>query len=192
MRDLNRNLYGRRYGDKGGGAPWVRGLEWQQRDVIHFHGLIGGGVSVLVAACYNGETIIVVNDFLKSLDSIKNCLIILTAIKKNLLHLRSRQCAESRESRITRRKKYGVQPERKRIGQNASLGDPSSLPTCGQFHVLPLEYYTISFLEESVPKEALALIQSCNRIMPSRTVFYHERGCLRFAMFQKENVMADA
>lgn len=52
MRDLNRNLYGRRYGDKGGGVPWVRGLEWQQRDVIHFHGLIGGGVSVLRRLAY--------------------------------------------------------------------------------------------------------------------------------------------
>lgn len=52
IRDINRNIYGRRYREHGLGVPWVRGLEWQQRDVIHFHGLIGGGVSVLRRLTY--------------------------------------------------------------------------------------------------------------------------------------------
>jgi hypothetical protein len=51
-RDINRNLYGRYYGDHGLGVPWVRGLEWQEREVIHFHGLYGGGVSVLRRLTY--------------------------------------------------------------------------------------------------------------------------------------------
>lgn len=46
IKDLNRHLFGRKYGDHGQGVPWVRALEWQKRDVIHFHALIGGGVSV--------------------------------------------------------------------------------------------------------------------------------------------------
>lgn len=52
MREINRSLFGRRYGDKGLGVPWVRGLEWQKRDVIHFHALFGGGVGVLRRLTY--------------------------------------------------------------------------------------------------------------------------------------------
>jgi hypothetical protein len=51
-RDINRALYGRRYGDEGAGVPWVRGIEYQKRDVIHFHGLYGGGVSALRRLTY--------------------------------------------------------------------------------------------------------------------------------------------
>jgi len=37
---LNRQLYGPRWHKKAyGGIPWVRGLEYQQREVIHFHAL---------------------------------------------------------------------------------------------------------------------------------------------------------
>jgi hypothetical protein len=41
IRDLNRHLFGRKYGDYGQGVSWVRALEWQKRDVVHFHCLIG-------------------------------------------------------------------------------------------------------------------------------------------------------
>lgn len=52
IRDINRSIYGRRYNEHGFGISWVRGLEWQKRDVIHFHGLFGGGVSVLRRLTY--------------------------------------------------------------------------------------------------------------------------------------------
>lgn len=51
-RDMNRNLFGRRYGEEGKGVTWVRGLEYQKRDVIHFHVLYGGGVGVLRRLTY--------------------------------------------------------------------------------------------------------------------------------------------
>ncbi len=49
---MNRNLFGRHYGDRGKGVTWVRGLEYQKRDVIHFHVLYGGGVGVLRRLTY--------------------------------------------------------------------------------------------------------------------------------------------
>jgi len=40
MSKLNRQLYGPRWYKKAhGGIPWARGLEYQRRDVIHFHAL---------------------------------------------------------------------------------------------------------------------------------------------------------
>jgi len=42
---LNRALYGRRWAKKaknGQGIGWVRAIEYQQRDVIHFHVLLTG------------------------------------------------------------------------------------------------------------------------------------------------------
>lgn len=37
---LNRKIYGVRYTKRKQGVRWVRALEWQKRDVIHFHCLI--------------------------------------------------------------------------------------------------------------------------------------------------------
>jgi len=51
-RDINKALFGKRYGENGQGVSWVRGQEWQKRDVIHFHVLHGGGVSVLRRLTY--------------------------------------------------------------------------------------------------------------------------------------------
>jgi hypothetical protein len=39
---LNRELFGPRWSKKGVGVRWVRALEYQRRNVIHYHGLIGG------------------------------------------------------------------------------------------------------------------------------------------------------
>lgn len=42
LRVLNQEVYGRRYREKHQGCWWVRSLEMQKRDVVHFHCLIGG------------------------------------------------------------------------------------------------------------------------------------------------------
>lgn len=47
IRDINRELFGRRYGAHGNGVFWARGTERQERDAIHYHALIGGGVRKL-------------------------------------------------------------------------------------------------------------------------------------------------
>jgi hypothetical protein len=48
VRNLNLTIFGKRYlRHKVSGIPWVRSTEWQQRGVIHFHALMGGGVSKL-------------------------------------------------------------------------------------------------------------------------------------------------
>jgi len=47
IRKINESLYGRRYREQGKGIYWVRALEYQRRDVIHFHALLGGGVCKL-------------------------------------------------------------------------------------------------------------------------------------------------
>ncbi|RLD91990.1 MAG: hypothetical protein DRI93_07270 [Aquificota bacterium] len=39
---LNRHIFGVRYTRRGQGVYWVRALEKQKRQVIHFHALIGG------------------------------------------------------------------------------------------------------------------------------------------------------
>jgi len=44
IRKINESLYGRRYREQGKGIYWVRALEYQRRQVIHFHALLGGGV----------------------------------------------------------------------------------------------------------------------------------------------------
>jgi hypothetical protein len=38
----NRVLYGHRWHKKGEGIRWVRALEYQKRDVIHYHALLAG------------------------------------------------------------------------------------------------------------------------------------------------------
>jgi hypothetical protein len=47
IRTLNETTYGKRYREKGLGVYHINALEWQKRDVLHFHSLIGGGVSNL-------------------------------------------------------------------------------------------------------------------------------------------------
>jgi len=44
IRKINESLYGRRYREQGKGIYWFRALEYQRRQVIHFHCLLGGGV----------------------------------------------------------------------------------------------------------------------------------------------------
>jgi hypothetical protein len=42
LSELNRSLYGRRWAaHPDGGVYWVRALEWQKRDVLHYHALLG-------------------------------------------------------------------------------------------------------------------------------------------------------
>ena len=37
LNQLNRQLYGQRWSKKGQGVYWAKALEWQKRNVIHFH-----------------------------------------------------------------------------------------------------------------------------------------------------------
>jgi len=37
LNQLNRQLYGKRWSKKGQGIYWAKALEWQKRNVIHFH-----------------------------------------------------------------------------------------------------------------------------------------------------------
>ena len=39
---INRELYGVRWARHGDGIWWARALEWQRRDVVHYHALLGG------------------------------------------------------------------------------------------------------------------------------------------------------
>ncbi len=39
---VNCELYGRNWARRGEGMGWVRGLEWQRRDVVHYHALVCG------------------------------------------------------------------------------------------------------------------------------------------------------
>lgn len=41
VRELNEFLYGKRRLYPGGGVYWVRALEWQKREVLHYHALMG-------------------------------------------------------------------------------------------------------------------------------------------------------
>lgn len=41
IKQLNHFLYGKSKARKGLSVYWVRGLEWQKRDVIHYHAIIG-------------------------------------------------------------------------------------------------------------------------------------------------------
>jgi len=43
VRKINQSLFGRRYREQEKGIYWVRALELQRRQVIHFHALLGGG-----------------------------------------------------------------------------------------------------------------------------------------------------
>ena len=47
IRLINESIYGRRYRERGQGIYHVKALEWQKRGVLHFHSLMGGGVSRL-------------------------------------------------------------------------------------------------------------------------------------------------
>jgi len=42
LSQANRVLYGHRWHKKGEGIRWVRALEYQKRDVIHYHALMAG------------------------------------------------------------------------------------------------------------------------------------------------------
>jgi hypothetical protein len=52
IRRLNEDVFGRRYRERGQGIYYVRALEWQRREVLHFHALMGGGVSKLKRLTY--------------------------------------------------------------------------------------------------------------------------------------------
>ena len=41
IRHINESLYGRRYREKKKGVTWIKCMEYQKRDVIHFHCLLG-------------------------------------------------------------------------------------------------------------------------------------------------------
>jgi len=41
IRHINECLYGRRYREKKKGVTWIKCMEYQKRDVVHFHCLIG-------------------------------------------------------------------------------------------------------------------------------------------------------
>ncbi len=40
--EINRELYGPRWRERGQGVRWVRAMEMQRRGVLHFHALLGG------------------------------------------------------------------------------------------------------------------------------------------------------
>jgi hypothetical protein len=44
IRTLNEIRFGKRYREKGLGVCLINALEWQKREVLHFHSLIGGGL----------------------------------------------------------------------------------------------------------------------------------------------------
>jgi len=41
IRHINQCLYGRRYREKQKGVTWIKAIEYQKREVIHFHCLVG-------------------------------------------------------------------------------------------------------------------------------------------------------
>jgi hypothetical protein len=47
VRGINIERYGKRFREKHLSVPWVRATEYQKRGVLHYHGLMGGGVSRL-------------------------------------------------------------------------------------------------------------------------------------------------
>lgn len=47
IRTLNEMRFGKHYREKGQGVYHVNAMEWQKREVLHFHSLIGGGVAEL-------------------------------------------------------------------------------------------------------------------------------------------------
>lgn len=59
---INVQSFGKRFLRHGGGVTWVKGIEYQRRDVIHFHALISGlpesmtGVSNRFGAMFLWET----------------------------------------------------------------------------------------------------------------------------------------
>jgi hypothetical protein len=44
VRHLNEECFGKHYRNKGQGVSWTRGTEMQNREVIHYHALMGGGI----------------------------------------------------------------------------------------------------------------------------------------------------
>lgn len=47
VRTLNETRFGKRYREKGLGICLVNAIEWQKREVLHFHSLMGGGLQDL-------------------------------------------------------------------------------------------------------------------------------------------------
>jgi hypothetical protein len=47
IRNINQALFGKRFVEQGKGIYHVKAIEYQRRGVIHFHTLMGGGVSKL-------------------------------------------------------------------------------------------------------------------------------------------------
>jgi len=41
IRHINESLYGRRYRERKKGVTWIKAIEYQRREVIHFHCLVG-------------------------------------------------------------------------------------------------------------------------------------------------------
>jgi len=41
IRHINQCLYGRRYREKQKGVTWIKAIEYQRREVVHFHCLVG-------------------------------------------------------------------------------------------------------------------------------------------------------
>jgi len=41
IRNINENLYGRRYRECNKGVTWIKCIEYQKREVLHFHVLVG-------------------------------------------------------------------------------------------------------------------------------------------------------
>jgi len=42
IRNINEYLYGRRYRENKKGVTWIKAIEYQRREVVHFHCLVGG------------------------------------------------------------------------------------------------------------------------------------------------------
>jgi hypothetical protein len=47
IRTLNEYRFGKRFREKGEGVVSINATEWQKREVLHFHSLIGGGLEDL-------------------------------------------------------------------------------------------------------------------------------------------------
>jgi len=47
---MNQKLYGRRWMKKGQGVRWIRAIEMQKRNVLHYHALIGGKATPALVA----------------------------------------------------------------------------------------------------------------------------------------------
>ena len=55
LRKLNKECFGNHYQREGKGIVVVRATEMQQREVIHFHALMGGGLGNILRKSYEAE-----------------------------------------------------------------------------------------------------------------------------------------